>query len=107
MSPNPSKMSMSEGENQRANTEPSEKTDVSILTPQFKDGDKAASEDRFAIQLQPDDDPKGLPSLRKWITVLVVCSGALCATCASSVVSHALAFVVPGGSDFLTVGGLC
>ena len=42
--------------------------------------------DKLEVALEQEDDPKALPVWRKWIIVLVICSGALCATCASSMV---------------------
>lgn len=44
------------------------------------------SEDPFLVILDSEDDPKHMAKIRKWVIVLVICSGALCATCASSMV---------------------
>lgn len=46
--------------------------------------------DKLEVALEQEDDPKALPVWRKWIIVLVICSGALCATCASSMVRKSL-----------------
>ncbi|KAI0684802.1 major facilitator superfamily domain-containing protein, partial [Cytidiella melzeri] len=46
-------------------------------------------EDRYLVRLDEQDDPKRMKNLQKWVIVLVVCSGALCATCASSVAGFA------------------
>lgn len=39
----------------------------------------------FKVYLTNDDDPQNLPEFRKWLTVAVIASGALLATCASSI----------------------
>lgn len=44
-------------------------------------------DESWLVRLGEDDDPKRMSTSRKWIIVLVICSGAFCATCASSVVS--------------------
>lgn len=51
------------------------------------------SDDAFQVTLEHDDDPKNLPVLRKWLILLVVCCGSLCATCASSMVRLLRSFV--------------
>ncbi|KAI0093212.1 MFS general substrate transporter [Irpex rosettiformis] len=49
------------------------------------DGD----DDRYLVRLDNDDDPKHMDLSKKWAIVLVICSGAFCATCASSVAGFA------------------
>lgn len=47
----------------------------------------AMAEDRYRVDtLDEEDDPKRYSTLRKWIAVAVICSGSVCATCASSIV---------------------
>lgn len=45
------------------------------------------TQDPYEVVLEPHDDPKNMSAFRKWTIVLVICSGALCATCASSMAS--------------------
>ena len=52
--------------------------------------EKAAPTDPYLVTLGPEDDPKNFGKFRKWAVVLVICTGALCATCASSMVSSML-----------------
>lgn len=42
--------------------------------------------DPYEVQLDPEDDPKRMPSWRKWVAVIVISCASLCATFASSVV---------------------
>lgn len=42
--------------------------------------------DPYLVQLEPEDDPKGLALWRKWLAVLTISLSSLCATFASSVV---------------------
>ena len=44
------------------------------------------SSDPYCCQLAPEDDPKHLPSWRKWLAVFAISSSSMCATFASSVV---------------------
>ena len=53
--------------------------------------EQVRSDDGFQVVLEPEDDPKNLPVFRKWLILLVVCCGSLCATCASSMVRAILA----------------
>ena len=53
------------------------------------ESDAESTDDKYAVALEQEDDPKCLPIWRKWVIVLVICSGALCATCASSMVRPA------------------
>ena len=46
------------------------------------------SSDPYCCQLAPEDDPKHLPSWRKWLAVFAISSSSMCATFASSVVRH-------------------
>ncbi|KAH9853814.1 MFS transporter [Lenzites betulinus] len=48
--------------------------------------------DPYEVQLDPEDDPKRMPSWRKWVAVIVISCASLCATFASSVAS----FTEPG-----------
>ena len=43
-------------------------------------------QDDYEVTLESSDDPKQRAVWRKWLIVSVICSGALCATCASSMV---------------------
>lgn len=38
-------------------------------------------------ELDPEDDPKNLPLLRKWVAVIVISTAAFCTACTSSIVS--------------------
>ena len=42
--------------------------------------------EEFLVALDPQEDPKNISLLHKWIVVLVVSTSALCSTCASSMV---------------------
>ncbi|KAI0812553.1 major facilitator superfamily domain-containing protein [Irpex lacteus] len=46
-------------------------------------------DERYLVRLDEDDDPKLMATSKKWVIVLVICSGAFCATCASSVAGFA------------------
>lgn len=50
---------------------------------------EVASDDPFAVTLDPSEDPKNLPNWRKWSIVLILASGAHCTACVSAVVSVA------------------
>ena len=67
--------------------EASRDTQVNEGPVQDKDDDES-----WLVRLGDDDDPKRMSATKKWIIVLVICSGAFCATCASSVVSLTLLF---------------
>ncbi|KAI0786398.1 major facilitator superfamily domain-containing protein [Abortiporus biennis] len=54
----------------------------------------------YKVVLSPEEDPRNLPLLRKWLTVLVISTSALCVTCASSVA----AFTEKGVSRDFHVG---
>ncbi|KAF8550116.1 MFS general substrate transporter [Imleria badia] len=41
--------------------------------------------DSYLVTLDPEDDPRCMPTLRRWVAVLVISSASLCVTCASSV----------------------
>lgn len=43
---------------------------------------------RTLVSLDPDEEPQNKPLLEKWIIVCVICSAAVCVTCASSIVSR-------------------
>ncbi|KIP10638.1 hypothetical protein PHLGIDRAFT_22099 [Phlebiopsis gigantea 11061_1 CR5-6] len=45
--------------------------------------------DPFAVALEPADDPKNLPTWRKWAIMFVISCGTLCATSASSMAAFA------------------
>ncbi|KAJ3544006.1 hypothetical protein NM688_g5793 [Phlebia brevispora] len=78
---------------------PKEKSDKQ--PPIIKDEiDGSAEDDKYEVRLEEEDDPKNLPVWRKWLIVSVICSGALCATCASSMA----AFAETGVSRDLHVG---
>lgn len=42
--------------------------------------------DKFQVVLDSSEDPQSLSTLKKWVAVVVISSGSLCATSASSVV---------------------
>ncbi|KAJ7267696.1 MFS transporter [Mycena haematopus] len=44
-------------------------------------------DDRFRVSLDPAEDPLCFSSFRKWLAVMVISSGSLCVTCASSMAS--------------------
>ena len=44
--------------------------------------------DPYLVTLEAHDDPQNMAALRRWIAVLVISSGALCVTAASSVASN-------------------
>ena len=50
--------------------------------------EKGKGHDPFEVILQPEDDPKNLPSWRKWLVIFVISTGTLCATSASSMVRN-------------------
>ncbi|THH04362.1 hypothetical protein EW145_g5577 [Phellinidium pouzarii] len=52
-------------------------------------GDENALEKLTLVTLEPEDDPKNMPLLRKWVVVLIISSAALCATCTSSIAASA------------------
>ncbi|PSR73591.1 hypothetical protein PHLCEN_2v10510 [Hermanssonia centrifuga] len=87
----------------------SEKTDVARDPEHGLSRDDASAKkevddtlpDPFAVTtLSPEENPKNLSGLRKWAIVITICSGALCATCASSMA----AFAEAGVSHDLHVG---
>ena len=43
----------------------------------------------FEVVLEDHEDPKNMSVWKKWCVVLVICSGAICATCASTMVRAA------------------
>ena len=45
-------------------------------------------EDPYEVTLEPEDDPKNMATLRKWMVTLVISSGAFCTTTASSMVRY-------------------
>lgn len=42
--------------------------------------------DAFSVALSPEEDPKNMTKLRKWLSVLVISAAALCVTSCSSAV---------------------
>ena len=44
-------------------------------------------DDAFEVTLDAEDDPKQWSVVKKWFVTIIVCNGALCITCASSMVS--------------------
>lgn len=44
-------------------------------------------DDKFLVNLNEDELPTSRPPLQKWLCLLVICSCAMCVTCASSMVS--------------------
>lgn len=76
--------------------------DVELQPPidvnSFSDDNASGLNEKFEVMLEPQDDPKELPSIRKWLAVLTICSASLCTTFASS----AVGLDRVGGIGFLT-----
>ncbi|EKM59644.1 uncharacterized protein PHACADRAFT_137679 [Phanerochaete carnosa HHB-10118-sp] len=62
--------------------------------------EQSKDHDPFEVTLEPEDDPKNLPSWRKWLVIFVISIGTLCATSASSMA----AFAETGVSSTFHVG---
>ena len=79
-----------------------------LRTRPLKREEGALDDDEFLVTLDARDDPKRMRTSRKWTVVLVVCSGAMCATCASSMVRVCVsrALVARRGSEHSRVGGI-
>lgn len=45
-----------------------------------------SGEDPFLVGLDVEEDPRNMPRFRKWLIMFVVCTGALCSTCSTSMV---------------------
>ncbi|KAH9947262.1 MFS general substrate transporter [Amylocystis lapponica] len=67
-----------------ADTEKQDKQQAAALPPP-PDADSLS--DQYQVVLDPEDDPKNMSKVRRWIAVSVIGSAALCATFASSVAS--------------------
>ena len=67
-------------------------TDVTIKTSDERQNERPREEDedRFLVRLDPRDDPRNMDAYQKWIIVFVVCCGALCTTCSTSMVGPPL-----------------
>lgn len=50
------------------------------------EGSAAADQDPYLVRLETREDPKQMSSARKWLILVVIAGGSLCATCASSMV---------------------
>ena len=48
--------------------------------------DRASKKGKTIVSLDPNEDPKNFPLVRKWLIVLIMSSAAFCATCTSSIV---------------------
>lgn len=55
-------------------------------TPDVEKSSTDNESSAFEVSLELSDDPQQRSLLRKWLTVLVISSAALCVACASSVV---------------------
>ncbi|KAG8898896.1 hypothetical protein FRB99_007077 [Tulasnella sp. 403] len=42
-------------------------------------------EDPYRVRLEQNEDPKNAPPVKKWVTLLIICSAATCVTCSSSI----------------------
>ncbi|GJE84696.1 MFS general substrate transporter [Phanerochaete sordida] len=62
--------------------------------------EKSKEHDPYAVALEPAEDPKNLPEWRKWLVVVIISTGTLCATSASSMA----AFAEEGVSSTFHVG---
>lgn len=52
--------------------------------------------DPFLVTLDESELPTSLPKIEKWATLMVICTSALCLTCASSMVSCLYPDDLPG-----------
>lgn len=87
---------------------PSRPNDVERALEQRKDEEAGPS---FEVKFSGDDDPrspKSLPTLRKWIIVLIVSSTSLCVACTSSLYTGTYAQVMRefGSNPTVTTLGL-
>lgn len=48
--------------------------------------EKSEEVDKFLVKLDHDELPTSFPMMRKWFIMFVICSCAMCVTCASSMV---------------------
>lgn len=55
-------------------------------TPEAIQSSSKEDIDPYLVTLEPEDDPKCMSTLRRWVAVVVISSAALCVACASSVV---------------------
>ena len=85
MTSRPSEKSSADEEN--TITDNAEKSSSKDATPQTKGSGEATLDDGFEVTLDGQDDPKQWRTSKKWFITMLVCSGALCGTCASSMVS--------------------
>ena len=51
---------------------------------------------QFKVSLDPTEDPQKMATARKWLIVILICTSALCVTCASSVVRMLLLPLITG-----------
>jgi len=67
--------------------EPDHEDEEATSTPSTAAVALAGTDDPYRVILDPDEDPKSFSNFRKWVIVLVISTGALCATFASSAAS--------------------
>ena len=68
------------------------------------------AEERYLVNLDAEEDPRNISKYRKWIIIFVLCSGALCSTCSTSMVRMGrINYKVTwyGRADDLYVGCIC
>lgn len=63
----------------------SDHTSSKVPIPKTEENAVDTPDEEFEVTLGPDD-PKQWSLAKKWFIVMLVCSGALCGTCASSMV---------------------
>ena len=80
--------------------------DVSSAEQHMKSETVASTKDPYEVQLDPHEDPKNFPAARKWLILFVICTGTLCATCASSMVSASVVVVQVGKANRSTQAAL-
>ena len=44
------------------------------------------AEDPYLVNLDTEEDPRNMSQYQKWLIIFVLCSGALCSTCSTSMV---------------------
>lgn len=61
-------------------------TATSIAIDEMKQDASESDDSAYEVTLEARDDPQRMSKGRKWCIVLTICSGAVCATCASTMV---------------------
>lgn len=76
-----------------------ENTDSNTIhaSPQIKPRDEQPVEkgNLYEVRLESAENPKNLPTARKWLIICILCLGTLCATCASSMVRGFSSLLAP------------